>query len=97
MIYDGADIMNIGEAGLEFVDEYGDVRFVSFEVCSTQTRQQGHPPTQIGRRVLVIDSLGQVTRTVEFFTPTPTVFRLDSDADYQRLRFRLEQVGWQLA
>jgi hypothetical protein len=97
VIYKIASILHIGEAGLEFLDEFQDQRFVSFETCGRNAvKVLGHTaqPACVGRRWVVVGEHGQIKRRVQFFTPNPTVFEFDSEADFRRLRFRVEQLGW---
>ncbi len=99
MVYKYAHIINVGEAGLEYVDEYDDVRFVNFEACGEKAakyRQNPIAQAYVGRRLFAINQRGEIQRTVEFFTSSPTIFEIESDVQFQRLRFRIEQVGWRI-
>jgi hypothetical protein len=99
MVYSYANIINIGEAGLEYVDEYGDVRFVNFEACGENAARHRQDPVarvHVGRRLIAINPRGDIRRTVEFFTSSPTIFEVDSDVQFRGLRFRVEQVGWRI-
>lgn len=100
MIYSAEAILHVGEAGLEYVDEFDNICVINFETCGRNAAHVLGHETQaacVGRRLMIIDSAGQMQRHLEFFTPTPTVFVLESDAAFQRLRFRVEQMGWALA
>ena len=99
MIYRFADIIHIGEAGLEFIDEFQDIRFISFETCGRNAvRVLGSQvqPACVGRHQFVIEMDGRILRQIEFFTTEPTVFEVASDVEFRRLRFRVEQLGWKL-
>ncbi len=99
MDYDDDSIMFVGEAGLEFVDEYGDRRFINFEACGQNAVAHvadDRPACCVARHVLRINQAGKIQHTVEFFTRTPTVFVLQSEAAFRRLRFRIEQMGWRV-
>lgn len=94
MDYDDHAIMYVGEAGLEYVDHDGDRRFISFEACGQNAA--AHMQNCVARHLLRIDRTGNIQHTIEFFTRRPTVFVLESEAAFRRLRFRIEQMGWRV-
>ena len=99
MAHKYTSIINVGEAGLEYVDEYGEVRFVNFEACGERAAKHRQNPVArvyVGCRLINIDQRGDIHRTVEFFTSSPTIFEVESDVQFQRLRFRIEQAGWRI-
>lgn len=96
-MYKSAAIIHIGEAGLEFVDEHEDVRFINFEACgesATTFFETASARSCVARRVIQIDAAGQIAHTLEFFTRPVTCFMLDSDQQLEILKFRIEQMGW---
>lgn len=98
-MYETDAIIHIGEAGLEYVDEYGDVRFINFEACGQNAvKFSGTPKAEarVARRVVQIEQNGETRQTLEFFTQPPTVFVLEDDRQFERVRFRLEQMGWRV-
>ena len=100
MIYNAEVILHIGEAGLEYIDEFENICVINFEACGRNAAAQlgkRAQPACVGRRTMVIDPAGWLERHVEFFTTTPTVFTLTSDEAFRQLRFRVEQLGWTLA
>ena len=71
MLYDADAIMHVGEAGLEYVDEYDGVCFINFELCGHNAIVQLQNPAALGcvaHRIFTIDSSGRIERIVEFFT-----------------------------
>jgi hypothetical protein len=95
--YEADAIMYVGEAGLEYVDRYGDRRFISFEACGQNAAaHMQNPEGYVARRKLRITQSGGIQHTIEFFTRTPTIFVLESDDAFRRLRFRIEQLGWRV-
>jgi hypothetical protein len=95
--YDDDAIMYIGEAGLEYVDQYGDRRFISFEACGQYAAaHMQNPEGCVARRMIRITQSGKIVHTIEFFTRRPTVFVLESAEAFRRLRFRIEQMGWRV-
>lgn len=99
MAYSYGAILHVSEAGLEYLDDEGDVRFISFEACGQNAQAQVQNPAAqvcVARRMIQISPSGRITRTVEFYTRPPTVFNLESDMQFQRLRFRIEQMGWRV-
>jgi hypothetical protein len=99
MAYNYSAILHVGEAGLEYVDEYGDTRFVDFEVCNQNAARHLLYNPSIGcvaRRNTMRGWPDEVVDYVEFFTEPVTKFVFDSDEDFSRLRWRIEQVGWKV-
>ncbi|MAS36219.1 MAG: hypothetical protein CL610_19595 [Anaerolineaceae bacterium] len=99
MIYNYGAILHISEAGLEYIDEYDDVRFINFETCGQNAGSYVQSPTAqmvVARRVIQVYADGMILRTVEFFTRPETVFVLDSDQEFRQLRFRIEEMGWRI-
>jgi hypothetical protein len=97
--YNVDSILHIGEAGLEYLDEYDDVRFINFEHCSENAmRHFGTPEAQacIARSQIQIGRDGQITRQLEFFTQPITIFTTDNEHRLQRLRMAIEQTGWKV-
>ena len=100
MLYDADAIMHVGEAGLEYLDEYDGVCFINFEVCGRNAvaqRQNPAAPVCVAHRIVTIDPAGRIEHVVEFFTHPPTRFAVASDAHFQRLRFQIEQMGWRVS
>ncbi len=98
-MYESDAIIHIGEAGLEFLDEYGDVRFINFEACGQNAvKFSGSSTAQtcVARRVTQIDLNGHICHTLEFFTRPQVVFELGDERQFERLRFRIEQMGWRI-
>jgi hypothetical protein len=97
--YESDAIMYVGEAGLEYVDEYGDRRFINFEACWQNAAahvQNTDAQGCVARGMLRITHSGSIQHTMEFFTRRPTVFVLESEQAFRRLRFRIEQMGWRV-
>ncbi|MBZ0301584.1 MAG: hypothetical protein K8J31_17695 [Anaerolineae bacterium] len=99
VIHKSAAIMHVGEAGLEYVDEYDEVRFINFEACGENAAAFFDTPSArscVARQVIQIDAAGQIAHTLEFFTRPLTVFTCESDRQQQALKFRIEQMGWRI-
>jgi hypothetical protein len=95
--YNVSAIIHVGEAGLEYVDEYGDMRFVDFEVCSqnaAQYIQYATTPQVVARRRAARGWPGSSVLYIEFFTRPLIQFAFETEHDFLLLCWRLDQVGW---
>lgn len=98
-MYECSAVLNVGEPGLEYVDEYDDIRVISFEACGEQAvKRLGDPAAAncVGRRGMMIDQSGAIQYTLEFFTVSPTMFAADDKAQLERLCGRIEGLGWRV-
>lgn len=99
MIYESTAIIHVGEAGLEYVDEYEDIRFINFEVCGQKAAEFYQSPEGricVAHQMIHIDAAGNIQPVIEFFTWPPTRFSVESEEQLAGLRFRIEQMGWQV-
>ncbi len=97
--YNFSAIIHVSEAGIEYVDEYEDTRFIDFDVCSQNAPkylQYVAVLQHVARRNLVQGWPESSVYYVEFFTETLTRFVFDSEDDVERLCWRVEQMGWKV-
>jgi hypothetical protein len=95
--YNFSAIIHVSEAGIEYVDEYEDTRFIDFDVCSLNAPkylQYSAALHHVARRNEVKGWPENSVYYVEFFTEPPTKFVFDNEDDVARLCWRVEQMGW---
>jgi hypothetical protein len=97
--YNASAIIHVGEAGIEYVDEYGDTRFIDFDVCSQNAPrhlQYSAAVQHVGRRNTVKGWPDSAVSYVEFFTEPATKFVFEDEDAVSRLCWRVEQMGWKI-
>ena len=99
MVYECAAVLNIGEAGLEYLDEYDGIQHINFEVCGQNAARQskkGSPQNCVAQRMVMVDQSGGVQYTLEFYTQPPTIFAASSKAEIERICVRIAALGWRV-
>ena len=99
MVYDCAAVLNIGELGLEYVDEYDEIRVINLESCgefAVKRLSDPHAANCVARRMVTIDQGGAILHTIEFFMRSPVVFGTDDKGQLERLCGRIEGLGWRV-
>jgi hypothetical protein len=97
--YNFSAIIHVSEAGIEYVNEYEDTRFIDFDVCSQNAPKYlmySAGFQHVARRDVVKGWPDRVVYYVEFFTEPLTKFVFDHADDIARLCWRVEQMGWQI-
>ena len=99
MAYNFSAIIHVSEAGIEYVDEYEDTRFIDFDVCSQNAPKYLQYLAEIqhvARRHEVKGWPDGAVFYIEFFTEPLTKFVFENRDDVARLCWRVEQMGWRI-